>query len=75
MTTGDRQEVRLDDPIPVYLMYLTAFAHADGTVSFYQDIYGHDEALDEALAAQARSVEDGETEAVCQALQRLKKKL
>ena len=41
----------LPKPIPVYVLYETAFADADGTVEFRTDIYDRDGRLDEALVA------------------------
>jgi murein L,D-transpeptidase YcbB/YkuD len=38
-------------PVSVYVAYLTAVADADGIVSFYPDLYGHDAALEKALAS------------------------
>lgn len=43
--------VPLENPIPVVIHYTTAVARADGTISFYEDIYRHDAALERALAA------------------------
>jgi len=43
--------VQLQNPIPVVIHYTTAVARADGTISFYEDIYRHDAALERALAA------------------------
>jgi murein L,D-transpeptidase YcbB/YkuD len=43
--------VFLENPFPVVIFYTTVLAATDGTVSFYDDIYGHDEALAGALAA------------------------
>ena len=37
--------VTLKEKLPVYLLYMTAWADADGTVNFRNDIYGHDKAL------------------------------
>ena len=42
--------VPLSKPIPVVIYYTTAVAHRDGTISFYEDIYGHDAELERALA-------------------------
>lgn len=42
----------LDSPLPVYILYWTAFVDNDGLVNFREDIYGNDEALDNALRAQ-----------------------
>lgn len=51
MRTGpERQRVNLPRPVPVYLLYTTAVVEADGTVHFYEDIYGHDARLAQALA-------------------------
>jgi murein L,D-transpeptidase YcbB/YkuD len=44
------QVVVLDDPLPVYILYRTAFVNPeDGTISFYEDIYGRDKLLVKAL--------------------------
>lgn len=43
--------VPLADAIPVVIYYTTAVARRDGTIAFYDDIYGHDAALRRALAA------------------------
>lgn len=43
-------QVNLTAPIPVLIVYGTAVASADGTISFFEDIYGHDETLAQALA-------------------------
>ena len=49
---GPREQwVRLEREVPVFLLYTTAFAEADGTLHFLPDIYGHDARLEEALAA------------------------
>ncbi len=37
--------VTLDKPIPVYIFYSTVMADREGKVNFYNDIYGHDQAL------------------------------
>ncbi|KEZ78781.1 L,D-transpeptidase family protein [Salinisphaera hydrothermalis] len=50
MHQGGRQRVNLAQPLPVYLMYWTAFVNADG-VNFRRDIYGRDARLGQALAA------------------------
>ncbi len=42
--------VTLPRPIPVLLVYATAVAPEDGTVRFFEDIYGHDATLEDALA-------------------------
>jgi len=40
--TRPNLKVNLQRPMPVYLMYWTAFIMADGRVRFDEDIYGHD---------------------------------
>jgi murein L,D-transpeptidase YcbB/YkuD len=40
----------VETPIPVVIYYATAVAGRDDTISFYADIYGHDAALERALA-------------------------
>ncbi|MCU0560044.1 MAG: L,D-transpeptidase family protein [Desulfobacterales bacterium] len=49
INTGQLRTVRLKQPIPVHLVYMTAGADADGGVAFWQDIYQRDAALDRAL--------------------------
>lgn len=45
---NDRQNVKTK--IPVYVAYFTAWPKADGTVEYFGDIYGRDEALSKAMA-------------------------
>ena len=40
--TGDRRDARLTTPVPVYWVYVTAWATQDGIVQFRDDIYGRD---------------------------------
>lgn len=47
---GKNTVVRLKQPIPVHIVYLTAFVNKDGAVNFRQDVYGRDKILAEALA-------------------------
>ena len=44
------QQVNLAHPIPVLIVYGTVVVLEDGLVHFYDDIYGHDAALETALA-------------------------
>ena len=44
------QQVNLVNPIPVLILYATVIVLEDGVVHFYDDIYGHDAALEKVLA-------------------------
>jgi murein L,D-transpeptidase YcbB/YkuD len=44
------QQVNLDHPIPVLILYATVVVPEDGFVHFYDDIYGHDVTLEKVLA-------------------------
>ena len=47
---GEERSVALRKPIPVYLIYLTAWVGADGAMHFRPDLYGRDESLAGMLA-------------------------
>jgi len=49
LADGERRVVRLQRPIPVHLLYWTAWSDANGTVFFREDIYDRDEPLMRAL--------------------------
>ena len=53
IASEEQQTVTIDQPIPVYLMYMSAFVTPEGAISFRNDIYGNDAVLDEALTARA----------------------
>lgn len=42
IATGNTTEARLPQPIPVFVVYETAFADADGRLQFRPDFYGRD---------------------------------
>jgi L,D-transpeptidase YcbB len=46
LATGREQWIKLDRPLPVYLLYFTAWAQEDGTVRFHRDVYNRSEAMD-----------------------------
>lgn len=46
---GGEQTIPLRSPLPVHLLYWTAWADLDGGVHFGEDIYDRDDALDRAL--------------------------
>ena len=50
MNGTPNQQVDLAHPIPVLIVYGTAVVTEDGIVHFYDDIYGHDAALEKVLA-------------------------
>lgn len=52
ITTDKTQRVMLPHPIPVFMVYRTAWVEADGTVEFRNDIYGRDKRLYDALTGQ-----------------------
>jgi L,D-transpeptidase YcbB len=45
----DNQQVNLAVKVPVLLLYVTAVAEEDGSVHFFDDIYGHDKRLNALL--------------------------
>jgi len=52
--SGVEKSVALRKPIPVYLIYLTAWVGNDGAVHFRPDLYGRDEKLAARLGESAR---------------------
>ena len=46
----DNRQVNLKVAVPVLILYVTAVAEEDGTVHFFDDIYGHDKRLNALLA-------------------------
>jgi murein L,D-transpeptidase YcbB/YkuD len=50
MNGSKPKTVTLKHPVPVYIFYSTVLADEAGTVSFYDDIYGHDLVLSDLLA-------------------------
>lgn len=47
---GERR-VNLTAPVPVFILYLTAYIEQDGATHFLDDLYGLDARLEEAIAA------------------------
>ncbi len=52
LAATDTTTVYLKTPVPVYLLYFTAFVSDDGDVALRRDIYGRDKVLVDALRAQ-----------------------
>ncbi|HET6181955.1 MAG TPA: L,D-transpeptidase family protein [Candidatus Sulfotelmatobacter sp.] len=46
----DNSQVNLTKPVPVLILYGTAVAEEDGSIHFFDDLYGHDADLEKALA-------------------------
>ncbi len=49
MEKGKSNTLRLKQPLPVVIAYVTVIVKRDGKVYFFRDIYGHDKLLDAAL--------------------------
>ncbi|HSK76445.1 MAG TPA: L,D-transpeptidase family protein [Thermoanaerobaculia bacterium] len=52
LTSGEHAAIKLPRPLPVHILYWTAWVDQDGTVEFRKDVYGHDETLEKALAGE-----------------------
>ncbi len=57
LASGERRVVVLKEPVPVYLVYLTAWAEENGQVHFLEDIYGHDLQLQALLNKNSESAQ------------------
>ncbi|MBN9886567.1 L,D-transpeptidase family protein [Salipiger abyssi] len=51
LRTGSESRVNLDEPVPVHLIYRTAFTQPKGKVNYRDDMYGRDAKLWNALSA------------------------
>jgi L,D-transpeptidase YcbB len=56
IATGSTNESRLPQPVPVFVVYETAFADADGKLQFRPDIYGRDAEIWQDLDPERRAV-------------------
>lgn len=63
---GEREVIVLDQQIPVYIMYLSAFVDDGGTVHFRDDIYGYDADLAAELGKKEADVEGEQGENLCE---------
>ena len=50
LETGEEQTVYLKEPVPVHIIYRTAFVTAEGVMQYRRDIYGRDALLWDELA-------------------------
>jgi murein L,D-transpeptidase YcbB/YkuD len=51
LETGNETTVKLKQPLPVHLVYFTAYPDQKGRIGYRRDIYGRDAALWDALQA------------------------
>jgi murein L,D-transpeptidase YcbB/YkuD len=58
LDAGETQRIPLTRPLPVYILYWTAFVEPDGSVQFRADVYGRDRRLAGALAEGDRGGRD-----------------
>ncbi len=49
LSSKTTQTIYLNTPVPVYILYFTAFTNSHGEVIFRRDIYGRDEAIVKSL--------------------------
>jgi murein L,D-transpeptidase YcbB/YkuD len=53
MNAGKEQYVTLQEPVPVFIGYFTAWVDRDGKLNFRDDLYGHDKKMSDRLFATA----------------------
>ena len=51
LRTGAEARIELEEPVPVHLVYRTAFTDTDGALNWREDVYGRDAAVLRALEA------------------------
>ncbi len=56
LRTGRERRVDLEAPVPVHLVYRTAFTKADGPMQFRRDVYGRDGRIWDALSREGVAV-------------------
>ncbi|NBD28977.1 MAG: L,D-transpeptidase family protein [Alphaproteobacteria bacterium] len=56
LDTGRETRVDLDQPVPVHIVYRTAFTHTTGQLNFRDDVYGRDARIWRALANEGVAV-------------------
>jgi murein L,D-transpeptidase YcbB/YkuD len=55
LLAGDKEKwIRVTDPVPVYILYFTAWAGRDGTMRFHPDVYERDRRLEEQARERLR---------------------
>jgi murein L,D-transpeptidase YcbB/YkuD len=58
LEAGGTQRIPVPRPLPVYILYWTAFVDPDGQVQFREDVYGRDRRLAAALGERGRGERD-----------------
>ncbi len=56
LRTGTEQRVNLNDPVPVHLVYRTAFTKPEGHMQYRRDVYGRDARIWNALSREGVAV-------------------
>ena len=56
LSTGREQRVDLEQPVPVHLVYRTAFTNAQGPMQYRRDVYGRDGRIWNALAREGVAI-------------------
>jgi murein L,D-transpeptidase YcbB/YkuD len=49
IASGENQEIKLENPVPVHLTYFTAWPDDSGAIRYFDDVYGRDQLLERAL--------------------------
>jgi L,D-transpeptidase YcbB len=49
VASGKNTTIKLEEPVPVHVVYITSFVNKDGSVHFREDVYGRDKIVLEAL--------------------------
>ena len=56
LRSGTETRVNLDEPVPVHIVYRTAFTHTTGQLNFRRDVYSRDSRIWNALANEGVAV-------------------
>ena len=51
LDTGRESVLKLETPVPVHLVYFTAWPNAKGHIEYRRDVYGRDAEIFEAMKA------------------------
>lgn len=54
IATGEIKDIPIPKPLPVHILYFTAWVDENGVVEFRRDVYGQDAKLEAALAQEPR---------------------